>query len=160
MAQPVSLAMLRSDIMLDSHPCLTEGPFCCWKQVEINTIASGFGWLGPASAKIHQYVLSEIGRQDLLERIPENKALENLAGAMIEAWKIYDEPKSVVMFVIEDVTFNICDQKFHEFEIRRQNPAVKVIRRTLTEIYDNGVLSNEIIFIYKININIIFNNIK
>jgi glutathione synthase len=30
------------------------GPYCCWKQVEVNTIASGFGWLGPASASIHR----------------------------------------------------------------------------------------------------------
>lgn len=36
--------------------------------------------------------------------------------------------RSVVMFIVEDVTYNICDQKFHEFEIRRQNPDVFVIR--------------------------------
>lgn len=29
--------------------------YCCWKQVEINTIASGFGWLGPISAAIQRY---------------------------------------------------------------------------------------------------------
>ena len=36
--------------------------------------------------------------------------------------------RSVIMFIVEDVSFNICDQKFHEFEIRRQNPDVFVIR--------------------------------
>merc|ERR1712156_465543 len=33
---------------------------------------------------------------------------------------------------------NICDQKFHEFEIRRQNPDAFVIRKTLTEISTEG----------------------
>lgn len=28
--------------------------YCCWKQVEINTIASGFGHLGPASKTIQR----------------------------------------------------------------------------------------------------------
>ena len=36
--------------------------------------------------------------------------------------------------MIEDVTYNICDQRFHEFEIRRQNKDVVVIRKTLTRL--------------------------
>ena len=54
--QSLSLGMLRSDLMLETHPCSTFSPFCCWKQVEINTIASGFGWMGPASGLIHRYI--------------------------------------------------------------------------------------------------------
>ena len=54
--QSLSLGMLRSDLMLETHPCSTFSPFCCWKQVEINTIASGFGWMGPASGLIHRSV--------------------------------------------------------------------------------------------------------
>ena len=59
---------------------------------------------------------------------------------MVEAWRIYNKPKSVIMFLIEDVTYNICDQKFHEFEIRRQCPEVFVIRKTLTELADRAVM--------------------
>jgi len=47
------------------------------------------------------------------------------------------------MFLIEDVTYNICDQKFHEFEIRRQCPDVFVIRKTLTEIAERGVMKED-----------------
>ena len=75
MLKHVSLGLIRSDIMLESHlngpskgslssqqcgdyvRCSTgqsSSPFCCWKQVELNTIASGFGWLGPVSADIHR----------------------------------------------------------------------------------------------------------
>lgn len=62
---------------------------------------------------------------------------------MLDAWKIYSDMKSVILFIVEDVTYNICDQRFHEFEIRRLNPNVKVIRRTLTDIGHRGSLSPE-----------------
>ncbi|XP_069676038.1 glutathione synthetase-like isoform X4 [Periplaneta americana] len=146
-AQPISLGLIRSDIMLESHCPESSGcghcsPYCCWKQVEVNTIASGFGWLGPASAAIHRYVLQELGHGDKLKNVPKNTALEGLCGGMLEAWKLYDDPQSVILFVVEDVTYNICDQRFHEFEIRRQNPSVIVIRRTLTEIANSAKLGN------------------
>ncbi|XP_050315568.1 glutathione synthetase-like isoform X3 [Anthonomus grandis grandis] len=44
--QPLSLGLVRNDLMLDS--------LNSWKQVECNTIAAGFGWLGPASLSIHR----------------------------------------------------------------------------------------------------------
>nr|CAD7433629.1 unnamed protein product [Timema monikensis] len=57
--EPLCLGLLRSDLMLETT-CLKKGvavvcePYCCWKQVEINTIASGFGWLGPSSSAIQR----------------------------------------------------------------------------------------------------------
>ena len=50
---------------------------------------------------------------------------------------------SVILFIVEDVTYNICDQKFHEFEIRKQNPSVYVIRKTLTQVADEGKLTSD-----------------
>jgi hypothetical protein len=47
---------------------------------------------------------------------------------------------AVILFVVENITYNICDQRFHEFEIRRQNPTVIVVRRTLTQIADTAKL--------------------
>ncbi|KAG8240409.1 hypothetical protein J437_LFUL003123 [Ladona fulva] len=204
--QPFSLGLIRSDLMLESNQerCVgscpikksqEEGkvlcnPYCCWKQVEVNTIASGFGWLGPASRVIQRifefmnylwlelkfslgllrsdylincgtdnikqveintiassfagisvkitnmnsYVLQELGHPELLSQLPENNALQGLCGGMIEAWKLYGNPEAVILFVIEDVSYNICDQRFHEFEIRKMEPKARVIRRTLTEL--------------------------
>ncbi|GLH08439.1 Glutathione synthetase [Gryllus bimaculatus] len=141
--QPIALGLLRSDIMLET--CCGGGdcneknkkpkfqPHCCWKQVEVNTIASGFGWLGPASALIHSYVLAELGAGEKLKNLPPNSALEGLCGGMLEAWKLYGQEKAVILFIVEDVTYNICDQRFHEFKIREMAPKVKVIRKTLTE---------------------------
>ena len=49
----------------------------------------------------------------------------------------------MILFIIEDVTYNICDQKFHEFEIRKQNPDVWVVRKTLTEVAKEGSVDEE-----------------
>lgn len=80
-------------------------------------------------------------------QLPENNALQGLCSGMLEAWKIYGDPNAVILFVIEDVTYNICDQRFHEFEIRRLNANAKVIRRTLTQIAQQAKLgpSNELL---------------
>lgn len=47
---------------------------------------------------------------------------------------------AVILFVVEPVAYNICDQRFHEFEIRRLNPTVTVIRRTLTQLAEQSKL--------------------
>jgi len=113
------------------------------KQVEFNTIASSFGCLTSQLVNQHKYVVQEAGYRDHLLNIPENNALSGLASAMVSAWKLYDIPKSVILFLVEDVTYNVCDQKFHEFEIRRQCPDVFIIRRTLTEIGNRGSLTKD-----------------
>lgn len=51
--------------------------------------------------------------------------------------------RSVILFVVEPVTYNICDQRFHEFEIRKLNPTVTVIRRTLTELSEQAKLHGD-----------------
>lgn len=99
-AQKISLGILRSDLMLDTN-CPEEEmskkriPYCCWKQVEINTIASGFGWLGPISTKLHKYVLTELGYREQIENLPENNALEIICSSMIKAWDMYGDEQYV-----------------------------------------------------------------
>ncbi|XP_026674693.1 glutathione synthetase-like [Ceratina calcarata] len=137
-AQKISLGILRSDLMLDTC-CLREdrpySPYCCWKQVEINTIASGCGGVGPLTRELHRYVLGEIGCQkDLEKSLPQNDSLQVICSCIIDAWKMYGDEQGVILFVVEDVTYNICDQRLHEFEIRKQNPDVKVVRRSLTQL--------------------------
>lgn len=97
--QKISLGLLRSDLMLDTSST-DENKYgkhipYCWKQVEINTIASGFGWLGPASTQLHRFVLQELGYKDQLSNLPENNTLEELCAAMIEAWKLYGNSQCV-----------------------------------------------------------------
>lgn len=59
---------------------------------------------------------------------------------MVEAWKIAANPTAAILFVIEDVTYNICDQRFHEFYIREKYPNIQVVRKTLSKIYAEAKL--------------------
>ncbi|XP_040575925.1 glutathione synthetase isoform X2 [Lepeophtheirus salmonis] len=138
--QCLSLGILRSDFMLDCHQ--NNSAFCCMKQVEINSIASGFGWLGPASQLIHRYVLTELGRYDLVKNLPKNTTLENIASSMIQAWKVYGSSMSVILFIVEDITYNICDQRLLQFKIQELAPEIKIIRKTLTQVFNEGKLGS------------------
>lgn len=124
--------------------------------------------------------MEELGRADLLDHVslgggdvsrlrklssitfpfqlPENNALTGLCEGLIEAWKIYNNPKAAILFIVEDITYNICDQRFHEFEIRRLNPQVRVLRRTLTEVFERGHMTDKrqlIVYVYFLDLYII-----
>lgn len=66
---------------------------------------------------------------------------------MLEAWKIYGKEKAAVLFIVEDVTYNICDQRFHEFELKKLKPGIKVLRKSLTQIANHAYLNpnNELV---------------
>ncbi|XP_048000919.1 glutathione synthetase-like isoform X1 [Leguminivora glycinivorella] len=148
-AQPVSLGMLRSDIMLESrcphteNQCAKHTPYCSWKQVEINSIASGFGHLGPVSREIQSYILRQLGYADLIKNMPENKALSGLCSGIIEAYDLFGVTGSVALFVVEEVSYNICDQRFHEFEISETRPDIIIYRKTLNEIFEETSLNDK-----------------
>lgn len=62
---------------------------------------------------------------------------------MIESWKLYGDAQSVILFIVEDITYNICDQRFHEFEIRKTSPKTRVIRKTLTQMALGATLGQD-----------------
>ncbi|CAG9570938.1 unnamed protein product [Danaus chrysippus] len=147
--QPISLGMLRSDIMLESrcphteNQCAKHTPYCSWKQVEINSIASGFGHLGPVSKDIQSYILRQLGHGDLIKNMPENRALSGLCTGITDAYDLFGVPSAVVLFVVEEVSYNICDQRFHEFEISEKRPDIMIYRKTLNEIYEETRLNEK-----------------
>ncbi|XP_073833539.1 glutathione synthetase-like isoform X3 [Musca autumnalis] len=132
--QALSLGILRSDYLAHIY---ADNAI---KQVEINTIASSFGGISTHMLPLQSFVLSELEHADKLKNMPDNQALAGICGGMVRAWEIYNNPKAVIMFIVEDVTYNICDQRFHEFYIREKYPHIKVIRKTLTEVHDTGKL--------------------
>ncbi|XP_050513349.1 glutathione synthetase-like isoform X2 [Diabrotica virgifera virgifera] len=147
--QPISVGVLRCDYMMETEKlngekCHENGfPPFSWKLVEINNIAAGFGWLGPASGLLHRYILQEMNLYDKSSNLPENNCLSEFCKSFLEAWKIYGNCQAVILMVVEDVIYNICDQRHHEFKFRELNPQVKFIRRTLTEIYKTGKLNEK-----------------
>ncbi|KAF5274399.1 hypothetical protein FQA39_LY07279 [Lamprigera yunnana] len=141
-AQKVSLGLLRSDYMAHRDAGNRIN------QVEINTIASSFAGIASQFQNFNRFVLEELGYFEEVKNLPENNALRGLCEGMLEAWKIYGNTKAVILFVIEEITYNICDQRFHEFELKKLEPRVKVIRRTLTQIATQATLnSNQELYI-------------
>uniref|UniRef100_A0A8D9EKN9 Glutathione synthetase n=1 Tax=Cacopsylla melanoneura TaxID=428564 RepID=A0A8D9EKN9_9HEMI len=133
-AQATSFGLFRADYLLDSDHA---------KQVEVNTIASSFAGIAQQVPTFHRYVLTELGHHEKIKNLPENRALSGLCEGMIEAWTLFNDPKAIILFLIEDVTYNICDQRFHEFELKRLNPHIRVIRQTLTQIGTSARLSED-----------------
>lgn len=43
-------------------------------------------------------------------QLPENRALAGICQGMIEAWNIQANSNAAILFVVEDITYNICDQ--------------------------------------------------
>nr|XP_033342202.1 glutathione synthetase-like [Megalopta genalis] len=119
----ISIGLLRSDYMLHENDI---------KQVELNTIASSFGGIATVTTQYHKYILSELGHSDKIENVKINNNVINIFHF-----------RSVILFIVEDITYNICDQRFHEFEIRKLNPEIKVIRRSLRDLVPETKLNSD-----------------
>ncbi|XP_078043592.1 glutathione synthetase [Augochlora pura] len=133
-SQSISIGLLRSDYMLHENGI---------KQVELNTIASSFGGIATVTSQYHKYILSELGHSDKIENVPENNPITGLCTGLTYAWELYNNKQSVILFIVEDITYNICDQRFHEFEIRKLNPDIKVIRRRLRDLVAETKLTSD-----------------
>jgi len=128
LAQPVSLGLLRVDYFA-SDLRGTIG------QVETNCIAAGWSAMSQVTDDMHRYGLTELGHHDKIDQIPANTSMVGIAAGMIHAWDKYNVAHAVILFLVEDErTINICDQRFHEFQIYRQRPGVKVIRRSHSQL--------------------------
>ena len=130
-SQTLSLGLLRSDYMLHENHI---------KQVELNTIASSFGGIATIISQYHKYILRQLGHASKLKNIPENNPITGLGKGLTHAWKLYNNKEAVILFVVENITYNICDQRFHEYEIQKLNPDIMVIRRSLTDLVTDAKL--------------------
>eukprot|EP00096_Caligus_rogercresseyi_P006476 TRINITY_DN2293_c0_g1_i3.p1 TRINITY_DN2293_c0_g1~~TRINITY_DN2293_c0_g1_i3.p1 ORF type:complete len:355 (+),score=50.01 TRINITY_DN2293_c0_g1_i3:710-1774(+) len=127
------------------------------KQIEVNTIASSFGAIATRLEELHKFVLTELGRHDLIPHLPHNTALQDIARSMIQASEVYGT-NGCILFIVEDVTYNICDQRLLQFEIQHQNPRIKIIRKTLSEVQSRGRLgaSRKELFIDDVEISLVY----
>lgn len=113
------------------------------KQVEFNTVAASFGAISSNLPAMSRYILRQLNRGDLIKNMPENRALSGLCSGIIEAYDLFGIPSAVVLFVVEEVSYNICDQRFHEFEISETRPDIMIFRKTLNEIYEETELNDK-----------------
>ena len=143
--QKLSLSVLRVDYMLHQQP---NSEITQIKQVEINTISAGFGHVSTRMSTLHREILTWSGYKNLLDKLPPNAPIEGIAAGFVEAWRRYGNPKAIIIFLILDIEINIADQRHLEYEIRRQEPDIEIVRCTLEQIHENGHLNEDKVLIY------------
>ncbi|KAI0240419.1 Glutathione synthetase [Lamellibrachia satsuma] len=141
--QPMCLAINRSDYMFDSQLDDSSGSHVHLRQIEFNTMASSFGGLSQKLADLHRYVLGLCGQTEKAANVPENRAADGIARAMVTAWMAYNNPNAAVLFLILSTEGNMYDQRWLEYGINSLNPNVKVIRRSIQDLAKRAVLSED-----------------
>ncbi|XP_076325109.1 glutathione synthetase-like isoform X1 [Tachypleus tridentatus] len=142
-AQPLSLGLFRSDYMLNSTSNDVNFEDLEIKQVEVNTIASSFGGLASRLESLHRLVLNQCGCQELAQKIPVNPAVSRLAEGLVAAWEVYGKSEAVILFVVEEETYNISDQRCLEFAVREKRKDIHVTRQKFSELQLNAVLKEK-----------------
>ncbi|CAI5441522.1 unnamed protein product [Caenorhabditis angaria] len=141
LAQPLTLAIQRSDYMCHKDPYSAEYGL---KQIEVNNIASSMGAHAERVTKLHRRTLLTLGYdKDFVDRcIPKNEPIKMIAEALFKAWKHFNNPDAVVLVVIENVNQNQIDQRHVEYELENLGvPPDQIIRKSLEDLKDLLTLS-------------------
>ncbi|ESQ32260.1 hypothetical protein EUTSA_v10003956mg [Eutrema salsugineum] len=130
--EDIRLGLHRSDYMLDEE---TKSLL----QIEMNTISSSFSGLGRLVSELHQSLLRSYGDHLGLcsERVPRNASTSQFADAMAKAWLEYNNPRAVVMVVVQPEERNMYDQHWQSSVLREKHNIV-TIRKTLAEVENEG----------------------
>ncbi|KAK2600301.1 Glutathione synthetase [Conoideocrella luteorostrata] len=141
--KPLSLGLFRSDYMAHEDTSVFP-PFQQLKQVEFNTIASSFGGLSVRTAQLHQFLSKTeypLLRQSVPEGtldLPQNKAIEGLAGGIEAAFHAYGAPQTghrkCVIFLVQGDERNIWDQRHLEYQVAKTSPSIPVFRLAFADI--------------------------
>ncbi|XP_059598486.1 glutathione synthetase, chloroplastic isoform X2 [Vitis vinifera] len=132
--EEIRLGLHRSDYMLDEQTKLLL-------QIELNTISSSFPGLSCLVTELHRSLLNHYGKHLGLDskRIPGNSAVTQFAEALAQAWKEYNNPRALVMFVVQTEERNMYDQHWLSTAMKERHD-VTTIRKTLAEIDAEGKL--------------------
>lgn len=139
--QPIVLTILRSDYMFH----VQSEDSIILRQVEVNTIAAGGAGLGTNVTNMHKHMIRNgtyctPGQKKF---VPDNGALKNVAGGLVEAYKIYGNNNAIIVIIIENLNQNIMDQRMVEYEIcRLLDSHVIITRFTLTECHEKLSLTD------------------
>ncbi|PNY11247.1 glutathione synthetase chloroplastic-like, partial [Trifolium pratense] len=100
--EEIRLGLFRSDYMLDEK---TKSLL----QIEMNTISTSFSGVGCVMTELHRNILSHYGKLLGLDskRVPVNTADSQYAEALAKAWSEYNNPRAVIIVVVQDEERNI-----------------------------------------------------
>ncbi|KAK9940032.1 hypothetical protein M0R45_016709 [Rubus argutus] len=132
--EEIRLGLHRSDYMLDEQTKLLL-------QIEMNTISSSFEGLSGLVGKLHRSLLSYYGEFLGLDfkRIPDNASVSQLSAALARAWTEYNNPRAVVLFVVQAEERNMYDQHWLSIMLKEKHN-ISTLRKTLAEIDAEGKL--------------------
>jgi len=139
-SQPISLGIFRSDYLIDTtgepeHDNENDANLCI-KQVELNTVALGSITSSCRVPDLHRHLLKLMGEESKIP--PLNPALDEAADGLIRAWELYGSASAVIMFIVEPGEINVYAQRIVEYHVKNRNTTVRVIRRSLTDIFLNS----------------------
>ena len=133
-SQKLQFGLFRTDYMVHENTSL-EYPRLL--QVESNAIAAGFANLGPKVSRMHEYILNKYTTDfaSCKPCLPRNEADVNFPYSFIQAFDNFGDPTAVILFIVEERTINLCDQRGHDLAISKIRPDIKVLRRTWMELH-------------------------
>ncbi|MED6169260.1 Glutathione synthetase [Stylosanthes scabra] len=132
--EDIRLGLHRSDYMLDEQ---TKSLL----QIELNTISSSFAGLSSLVSELHRSTLSHYGKLLGLDsgRVPANNSANQFVEALSKAWSEYNNPRAVIMFIVQAEERNMYDQHFLSVYLRERRH-ITTIRKTLAEVDQEGEL--------------------
>ncbi|XP_021898815.1 glutathione synthetase, chloroplastic [Carica papaya] len=132
--EEIRLGLHRSDYMLDKQTKLLL-------QIEMNTISSSFPGLSCLVTELHRSLINCYGGHLGLDskRIPSNNAVSQFAEALAKAWAEYNNPRAVVMVVVQPEERNMYDQHWLCGVLKKKHN-ISSIRKTLADIDREGAI--------------------
>ncbi|XP_052302424.1 glutathione synthetase, chloroplastic [Populus trichocarpa] len=132
-SEEIRLGLHRSDYMLDEQTKLLL-------QIELNTISSSFPGLSCLVSDLHRSLLKYYGEHIGLDssRIPGNTSVDKFAEALAKAWTEYNNPRALVLVVVQPEEHNMYDQHWLCAALKERYPFLTTIRKTLAEIDKDG----------------------
>nr|GMD42125.1 glutathione synthetase, chloroplastic [Ipomoea batatas] len=115
--EEIRLGLHRSDYMLDEQTKLLL-------QIELNTISSSFPGLSCLVSELHRSLLQQHKKHLALDpdKIPKNNAVVRFVEALAKAWNEYNNPRAVVMFVVQTEERNMYDQHWLSSVLQERYP--------------------------------------
>ncbi|EOA19388.1 hypothetical protein CARUB_v10000662mg [Capsella rubella] len=135
--EDIRLGLHRFDYMLDEE---TNSLL----QIEMNTIACSFPGHSRLVSELHQTLLRSYGDQLGIdsERVPKNASTRQFADALAKAWFEYNNPRAVVMVIVQPEERNMYDQHWLSSTLREKHNIV-AIRKTLAEVEKEGSVQKD-----------------
>ena len=126
--------LIKDDIGKGGHDSSSSGEdtsASALRQVEINTVSASFPFLITQLTRLHQHIFEQI--------IPNNP-LKPVVDSFAKAIKDYGSTDAIMLLVSQRAESNRFDQLGLE-QLLWDEYKIQTVRKTLTEIYENGSLS-------------------